>query len=159
MIDYQNIVVEDIYTEGFLLTQTAPLSLSMTEGKLHVLSYKTKEVFEKKMVNDVERDVPKSVRENFDDIKEYPAFILDVEPDEELQVVYDVFLLSENADSGFNIHIDRTEMNEGKMPMYEGETPLLHTLLTFIVPPQLKDLSEINFTVRNMVLPEGSEYK
>lgn len=72
----------------------------------------------------------------------YPNFVFDVDPHEELDVMYDVYLLEEDE-----ISIVRTEMTKDADPKYEGEIPLIYRLASFTVTPGTKDLEEINITV------------
>lgn len=124
MINYENIEMENVFTEGFELSLPSATSLKITEGVFtHIMTSGT-EVFT------------------------FPAIEFDVEADDELPVQYDVYLL-ESADK---VSVMRTELGLGTVAVYEGEGVLMHPLLSFTLPPNTNDLNAIELNVRNIKL-------
>jgi hypothetical protein len=124
MINYQNIQVTNLYTEGFEVTFPSPMTISFGPGKV------------------VNTDIP--VEYVFDEIE------FDVEADPELNVSYDVYLLMDKDDSGLNIQVDRTEIGLTSLSVYEGEAPLLHCLLSLFVPAGTTSVDDLSINVRNV---------
>lgn len=138
MIIRENIKNETIFSTGFDVTTISPMGLSISEGAMTVV------------VNKREFDEAGNMYlAKFPIVRNYPSFELDIEPDDELSVVYDVYLLEEDSAEGYNIHVDRTEMNKGIIAHYEGDTPMLHCLMSFTVPPNTTDISNLEIRVRN----------
>lgn len=131
MISYENLVAENLYMEGFSTTVEKGMTLNVEAGSFNYVT---------------EDEILTT---------QFPAFTFDVESDAELRVVYDVYLLDGKDENGVNIHIDRTELNDNAVAFYEGKAKLLHSLISFVVPPNTKDLSKIDIKIRNMQLPES----
>lgn len=77
----------------------------------------------------------------------YDAFSFDVEGDEELSVVYDVYLLA----SG-DVDVMRTEIGADTVAFYDGEGEVIHCLTSLEIPKG-DSLPELTLTVRNVVSP------
>jgi hypothetical protein len=73
----------------------------------------------------------------------FPSFTFDVVPDDEFDVIYDVYLCSDNT-----VEVQRTELVGDTIPYYIGEKELLHLLCTFVVPPNTTSLDSVNIKVR-----------
>lgn len=86
--------------------------------------------------------------------REFDEFNFLVEPDDEVSVAYDVYLLREPL-HGLTVAVERTELGVGIVPFYDGEGCLLHTLLTFIVPAGATDLEGLEIRASHLVLDTG----
>lgn len=130
MINHADINITNIFTEGFETSTPSGMLLSIGEGTF------------------VKFDVESPI------VRLFPAFEFDLEADDELDVVYDVYLLDGNNEQGVPVHVDRTEMGFESMAIYEGATPLLHCLMSIVVPPNTTNLADVAITVRNIVKPK-----
>lgn len=130
MINYANIEMGNVFTEGFEASVSSGMTLTIGEG-----------VFSK---YDVE----------FPEVRIFPGFEFDLEADDELDVIYDVYLLRDNNENGVAIHVDRTEIGFETMAIYQGTAPLLHCLASIVVPPNTTSLQDVPITIRNITNDE-----
>jgi hypothetical protein len=120
--------VENSWTVGLDISNPTPMNISVSSGSLNI--------------------------ERLDgELKtlSYPQFSFEVESDNDLDVVYDIYLLDQPSNSGNLIHIDRTEMGIDAIPTYEGEDTLAFTLATFLVPKGTVDLLNIEILSYKLV--------
>jgi hypothetical protein len=122
---------ENYFTEGFVVTQPDPLSISVGAGTF--FKEKVERVTNTVIVDGEEIEVP-SINRYFEG-QEYPAFDLQLEGDEEVPVVYDIYLLRLPSNSGKVYQIDRTELSDDNIPMYTGEDTIEYCLIHIIIPP------------------------
>jgi len=85
-----------------------------------------------------------------DNIHEYPSFSFDVEADESLNVVYDVYLLDTHEEGSSVIHIDRTELGRESLAFYQENYSMLHCIMTFIVSPKSISLDDTIINVNRV---------
>jgi len=136
-----NIVKDKIigaYTNGFDIT-TDGLSITFGEGSITFTHDKNK--------NGVLEEV---------EIERYrfESFTLDIEPDDELYVLYDFYLCAD----GF-VDIMRFEMTPDTIPHYIGESEILHCICNFVIEPKAQSLDNTNVNVRLLELVvEGEEH-
>lgn len=126
MIKYENIEVDNLNTEGFEVTLPDKLSIKFAEGTFTRFTSSGKVV------------------------KTFPEIEFDVEPDDELLVIYDVYLLDVPDSEEDCMYVERTELGLLAIPIYSGEAPLLHCLMSIQVPPNTKKLSDLSLTVRTI---------
>lgn len=131
MIKYSEFKATNYYTEGFITSEPAPMVLMVESGKFII----------------------KLSEENIK-INEYPSFKFEIEPDEEFSVAYDVYLLQEENENGTNIHVDRTEIGAETICVYTGKTPMVHCLISFVVPPSATSLEDVSIEVKKIDLEE-----
>lgn len=130
MINYKNIEIEGVFTEGFELSVSPDMNIKISPGTFtHIKSSGT-------------------------DTYNFSEFSFDVEPDDIFSVQYDVYLLSEKNADDVNVEIHRTELGEGTIAFYTGDAELLYTLLSFVVPSKSTSLDDISISVRNIVRKE-----
>lgn len=149
MIKYTTAKAQNFYTEGFTVSEPAPMVLMVEPGKFHFVDVK-KEL------------VPKPILEEgmeWKEIKEYTtnnydSFKFEIQPDDEFEVIYDVYLLDKGNQDGLNIHVDRTEIGANTICAYTGETPMIHCLMSFVVPPNATSLEGIDIEIRKIDLEE-----
>lgn len=127
MISYENIQVANTWTEGFEVTLTEPLSLAFGPGKFF---------FQPASGDPV--------------VWDFPAVSFDAEADPDIPVGYDVYLLDGTNEDGEQIEVVRTELGLNVLQLYEGETPLLHALFSFVMQPGETTLKDIDINVRTM---------
>lgn len=127
MIKYENIEVDNVFTEGFELSLPSATSIAITAG-----------MFSHAKTQGIE-------------VVTFPSIEFDVEGDAELSVQYDVYLLSKAGSDGFNVEVNRTELGMNTLALYEGDGELQHVLLSFTLPPNTNDLNGIELNVRNIV--------
>lgn len=132
MINYANINISNVFTEGFEASVPSDMTLRIGEGTF------------------VKFDVESPI------VRLFPAFEFELEADNELDVLYDIYLLNGNNESGVPVHVDRTELGFESLAIYEGTTPLLHCLASILVPPNTTNLNDISITMRNIFKPEGA---
>lgn len=133
MIKYENIEVENAFTEGFELSLPSPTSIKISAGMF------SHEKAQGLVVNT------------------FPEIEFDVESDDELFVQYDVYLLVTPDSDGEKVDVVRTELGLGTIAIYEGDGELQHVLLSFVLPPNANDLNEIELIVRNIKLMPKEE--
>lgn len=130
-------VTKDFWLEGFSLSLSPEFQLTVSEGA-------TKQDVRKKSGN---------MTVNMTDNLTYPEFSFFIEPDKDLQVIYDVYLLypTETIPEEDSIQIDRTEIgSDDTIAFYEGEQELNHCLLTIQVPSGNPTTDEIGITVNRV---------
>lgn len=127
MIVYENNEVANFWTEGFEVTLTEPLTLAFSPGKLFFQP------------------------ENGDPVVwDYPAASFVADPDEDLPVGYDVYLLDGKNEEGVNVEVVRTELGMDVLQLYDGDVPLLHTLFSFVMQPGQESLKDMDIKVRTV---------
>lgn len=134
MIIYEQTERPNFWTEGFDVTLTEPLTLAFGPGKLF---------FQPGSGDPV--------------VWDYPAASFVADPDEELPVGYDVYLLDGLNEEGLNVEVVRTELGMDAVQVYEGDTPLLHTLFSFIMQPGQDSLKGFDITVRTIKQSEAGK--
>lgn len=120
MINYRDIESSGFGTEGFVPSVTN-MTIEISEGKLKLE----------------------------DSTHEYPSFSFEVEADESLNVVYDVYLL-DTTDGENSIHIDRTEMGGNSLAFYQESYKMLHCIMTLMVSPKSIDLDDTQINVNRV---------
>lgn len=126
MINVNRDVIAGAYTLGFDVSASG-LTLVFSEGSITFT----------KQVPDLETMATELERYS------YPAFTFDVVPDDEFEVIYDVYLCGDNT-----VEVQRTELVGDTTPYYIGKKELIHLLCTFVVPPNATSLDSVNINVR-----------
>lgn len=118
---------ENHYMAGMEVVAENAMEVLVTEGTYHRFTGEEEKVFE------------------------VPAFSFDILPDSELSVVYDVYLVDDDVQI---VRVERTEITPETIPFYDGEKPLLHTLLSMSVPPGSSSLEDVIIQVNRVVKHE-----
>lgn len=152
MINTQSISADNYYTEGFVVTTPQPLTIEVSSGKFVTIHKVEKVVTSVREFEDgTTREVPRIIQEENLEVDEYSAFTFDIESDTLVNVVYDVYLLDLPSTSGYQVHIDRTEMDGGNVPFYEGQDTIRFLLMSFMVPPNTNTLDDVQINVKEVV--------
>lgn len=137
MIKYADINISNVFTEGFQASTPSAMSLAVTAGSFTKFDSSAEANSDEMRIN----------------TRNFPAFEFDLAADEELDVVYDVYLLQVEGDV-VPIHIDRTVIGYETMAIYEGDNTPLHCLLSITLPPKTTSLQNVEVTVKNIVKPK-----
>lgn len=81
----------------------------------------------------------------------YEAFEFDVEGDEEIPVVYDVYLLANGEP-----HVDRTEVSSNNVAFYDGTEEVRHCLMSFQLNPG-DIIDNLTLVLRNVIKEDSDE--
>lgn len=129
----ENITKVDNYgMDGFDFSNPSGFKLSVSAGSLYIQKVDGEE-----------------------DRYDYPAFNFEIEPDDDLDVAYDIYLLEQPSNSGELVHVDRTELGSDRFPRYEGDDELLFNLSSFIVGKGLIDITDLKVRVNKVVKKIG----
>lgn len=141
MIKYREVKMRDCETEGFGVSTPAPLTLHIEQG-----------FFNSYLDTGIEGEHGYQERKKIKRRDYYPAVEFDVEPDPDFPVIYDVFLLEQPNEDLQTVHIERTILGMGsEEASYSGKIPLIHSLITFTIPPGVNNLEEVDIYVNNVV--------
>lgn len=122
-----------------LITEINEISGVYTNGFEVVLQDKTVMIYDGSIHFSIPTEDGKLVKEDYT----FSGFKFDITPDDELPVVYDVYLCADNT-----AEVERTEIGGGQLASYSGTKELLHCICTFVVHPNCYSLDDVDVYLR-----------
>jgi hypothetical protein len=147
MIQYKNNEMKNCWTEGFEVTPLSGMSIEVGEGRFYEVF---KDIGERPVYINGEYKGKEPYIENRTKGSFYPAFDLELVPDDEFEVHYHVYLVDQPSFSGELVHIARIEFDIENLPKYEGQDSFCHLMLYIKLPPNCKTLDEAFIEIQNI---------
>ncbi|MFE4029136.1 hypothetical protein ACFX4N_23565 [Priestia sp. YIM B13551] len=158
MINTEIINADNYYIEGFVVSTPQPLTIEVSLGKFFTIhNVEKQETTIKELEDGTTKEVEQLIQVEEMETDEYSAFTFDIESDNLVNVIYDVYLLDLPSTSGYEVHIDRTEMDGNNVPFYEGEDTIKFLLMSFMVPPNTNTLDDVQINIKEVVRNNDSD--
>jgi hypothetical protein len=146
---------DEIYTSGFGVSSPAPLLFEVEYGEFSRIVKDVGETEHRNEDGDLERIEHYNNRYRVVDM--YPPFDIEIEPDPEFDVIYDVYLIDQPSTSGETVHLSRTVMGGDDVAFYKGEDKIQHCIMTMQVPPNATASEEVKVVINTLELNEDAQ--